>query len=186
MAYKTGSVTTLGQMKSLADKENTLIGEVASAATDAIVEQSQNLDTHSSDKTNPHGVTAAQTGAVPLGGGTMTGILTLSGSPTADLHAATKAYVDTQTSTVIPETFTITIPASDWDSSTLKQTVSVFGISATETAQLIQPVPAISSQAMYYNCVVYCSEQSENALTFSCDKVPTADMTVYIVITDLA
>src|SRR6056300_562689 len=29
-----------------------------------------------------------------LAGGTMTGALTLSGAPTADLHAATKAYVD--------------------------------------------------------------------------------------------
>jgi len=32
---------------------------------------------------------------VPLAGGTMTGLLTLSGAPTANLHAATKAYVDT-------------------------------------------------------------------------------------------
>ena len=32
---------------------------------------------------------------VPLAGGTMTGALTLSGDPTADLHAATKQYVDT-------------------------------------------------------------------------------------------
>jgi Chaperone of endosialidase len=33
--------------------------------------------------------------AVPLAGDTMTGLLTLSGPPTAALHAATKAYVDT-------------------------------------------------------------------------------------------
>ena len=32
--------------------------------------------------------------AVPLAGGTMTGSLTLSGAPTSNLHAATKAYVD--------------------------------------------------------------------------------------------
>lgn len=32
--------------------------------------------------------------AVPKAGGTMTGLLTLSGSPTASNHAATKAYVD--------------------------------------------------------------------------------------------
>ena len=31
---------------------------------------------------------------LPLSGGTMTGALTLSGAPTADLHAATKKYVD--------------------------------------------------------------------------------------------
>lgn len=33
-------------------------------------------------------------GMVPKAGGTMTGALTLSGAPTADLHAATKKYVD--------------------------------------------------------------------------------------------
>jgi len=32
---------------------------------------------------------------LPLAGGTLTGALTLSGAPTADLHAATKAYADT-------------------------------------------------------------------------------------------
>jgi len=32
--------------------------------------------------------------ALPKGGGTMTGALTLSGAPTANLHAATKTYVD--------------------------------------------------------------------------------------------
>ena len=31
---------------------------------------------------------------LPLGGGTLTGALTLAGAPSADLHAATKAYVD--------------------------------------------------------------------------------------------
>ena len=34
-----------------------------------------------------------------LAGGTMTGALTLSGAPTAFLHAATKAYVDSVSST---------------------------------------------------------------------------------------
>ena len=52
------------------------------------------LTAHINNKSNPHGVTAVQAGAVPLSGGTMTGSLTLSGAPTANLHAATKAYVD--------------------------------------------------------------------------------------------
>lgn len=37
---------------------------------------------------------------LPLAGGTMTGALTLSGAPTADLQAATKGYVDTAVSGV--------------------------------------------------------------------------------------
>ena len=40
------------------------------------------------------GVTAGS-GFLALSGGTMTGALTLSGAPTSNLHAATKAYVDT-------------------------------------------------------------------------------------------
>lgn len=41
-------------------------------------------------------VAGVQTGQafLPLGGGTMTGPLTLSGPPVSSLHAATKAYVD--------------------------------------------------------------------------------------------
>lgn len=47
-------------------------------------------------------LTAASSGAAPvlIGGSTMTGLLTLSGAPTADLHAATKLYVDTHPVTV--------------------------------------------------------------------------------------
>ena len=35
--------------------------------------------------------------ALPRSGGTMTGLITLSGAPTATLHAATKGYVDNET-----------------------------------------------------------------------------------------
>ena len=48
--------------------------------------------------TNGSGVmswgTVATSGVLALTGGTMTGALTLSGAPTSNLHAATKAYVD--------------------------------------------------------------------------------------------
>ena len=39
---------------------------------------------------------------LPLAGGTMTGLLTLSGAPTSALHAATKGYVDSAISTANP------------------------------------------------------------------------------------
>ena len=38
--------------------------------------------------------TATEVGALPIGGGTLTGPLTLNGSPTENLHPATKKYVD--------------------------------------------------------------------------------------------
>lgn len=39
-------------------------------------------------------LTASDVGALPITGGTLTGALTLNGAPTANLHAATKQYVD--------------------------------------------------------------------------------------------
>ena len=45
-------------------------------------------------------------------GATMTGALTLSGAPTSNLHAATKAYVDTATATVTSNSTTTYIPLS--------------------------------------------------------------------------
>lgn len=44
--------------------------------------------------------TAELVGAVPINGGTMTGMLELSSDPTTDLHAATKRYVDTTVDTM--------------------------------------------------------------------------------------
>ena len=39
---------------------------------------------------------------MPLAGGTFTGLITLSGAPTANLHAATKAYVDSNSGNALP------------------------------------------------------------------------------------
>lgn len=53
------------------------------------------------DSTGNIALTAAQTGAVPLSGGTMTGPLNLV-SPTASAHGATKSYVDSAASKASP------------------------------------------------------------------------------------
>ena len=45
---------------------------------------------------------------LPLTGGILTGLLTLSGPPTSNLHAATKAYVDAHVSTVTVDGVSIT------------------------------------------------------------------------------
>ena len=56
---------------------------------------------------------------------------------------------------------------------------------ADETKQLIQPVPAIASQAAYLTAGILCTGQAANNLTFTCQTVPEADLTVYVVITDV-
>ena len=80
---------------------------------------------------------------------------------------------------------TITLSASGWDSTAKTQTVTVAGVSATETAQLITPVPALASQAAYYDAGILCTAQAVDSLTFTCTTVPTEDLTVYVVIQEV-
>lgn len=105
----------------------------------------------------------------------ITGLL----DPVDSADAANKAYVDSKA----PTSVTVTLSASSWSSNT--QTVTVSGVSATETAQLITPTPAISSQSAYYEAGIMCTNQGTNSLTFTCQTVPTSNLTVYVVIQPL-
>lgn len=99
--------------------------------------------------------------------------------PTDPDDAANKAYVDSKA----PTSVTITLSASSWSSNT--QTVTVSGVVASETAQLITPTPAIASQSAYYEAGIMCTGQAANSLTFTCQTVPTSNLTVYVVIQPL-
>lgn len=101
-------------------------------------------------------------------------------SPSASNDAANKAYVDSKS----PTSVAITLTTSGWSSNT--QTVTVSGVSATETAQLITPTPAIASQSAYYEAGIMCTKQAANSLTFTCQTVPTSNLTVYVVIQPLS
>lgn len=82
-----------------------------------------------------------------------------------------------------PKSVSITLPASGWSDST--QTVTVHGVLADETKQLIQPCPAMASQTAYYEAGILCTGQAANQLTFTCQTVPTTDLTVYIVMQEV-
>lgn len=101
-------------------------------------------------------------------------------TPISDTDAANKAYVDSKA----PTSVTITLSASSWSSNT--QTVTVSGVVAAETAQLITPTPAIASQSAYYEAGIMCTGQAANSLTFTCQTVPTSNLTVYVVIQPLS
>lgn len=93
--------------------------------------------------------------------------------PTAsDIGAATK-----------PTYASVTLSSSGWSDNT--QTVTVNGVLADETKQLIQPMPAVASQVAYMSAGIYCSGQAANSLTFTCSETPAEDITLYIVITEV-
>ena len=77
----------------------------------------------------------------------------------------------------------ITLLAANW--SNYSQSVTVTGVSATETDQLIQPVPAAVSLNAYQTAQVQATGQAADSLTFSCKTVPLVDLTVYVCITSL-
>ena len=85
-----------------------------------------------------------------------------------------------------PKSVSVILPASSWDSSAKTQTVAVTGVSATETAQMITPTPALASQTAYYDAGILCTGQAADSLTFTADAIPTADLTVYVVIQEVA
>lgn len=79
---------------------------------------------------------------------------------------------------------TITLSSSAWSSNS--QTVTVSGVTADELDQLITPTPAIASQSVYYEAGIMCTNQGTNSLTFTCQTVPTSNLTVYVVIQPLS
>ena len=84
-----------------------------------------------------------------------------------------------------PKCVTVTLSSTGWDSTAKTQTVAVPGVLADETKQLITPVPAMASQSAYYEAGIKCTGQAANSLTFTVDAVPTADLTVYVVIQEV-
>ena len=87
---------------------------------------------------------------------------------------------------VKPSVTQITLSTSAWDSAHNTQTVAVSGVSADENAQLITPTPVISSQTVYYESGILCTGQAVDSLTFTCKTVPAEDLTVYVVIQEVA
>lgn len=85
-----------------------------------------------------------------------------------------------------PVSTAVTLSTSGWDSSAKIQTVTVSGILADETKQLITPTPALASQTAYYDAVILCTGQAADKLTFTAKKVPTDDLTVYVTIQEVS
>ena len=74
----------------------------------------------------------------------------------------------------------ITLLASGWVNG--EQTVTVEGILADESKQIIEIIPAKASIASYLEAKIYCSAQGEDELTFTIggDTIPTSNLNVYV------
>ena len=83
-----------------------------------------------------------------------------------------------------PKSIAVTLLAASWSSN--QQTVTATGVLADETKQLIQPMPAIESQSFYFAAGIMCTGQAADSLTFSCQTVPTENLTVYVVIQEVS
>lgn len=74
-------------------------------------------------------------------------------------------------------TVSATLTTSAWSSKS--QSVSVAGVTANN-AVMVAPAPA--SQKVYTTARVYCTGQTDGKLTFSCDEVPTTNITINVII----
>ena len=79
------------------------------------------------------------------------------------------------------------LPSTGWATSgdVYTQTVTISGVSATETEQEIHVTPASASMIAYMEAGVYASGQAANQITFKASKKPTVNLTVYVVIRTL-
>ena len=91
-------------------------------------------------------------------------------------RAANKNYVDQYA----PHATLVTLTVAGWNSASKTQTVTVSGILADESAQLIIPMPATASMTAYNDAGIQCTGQAANSLTFTAETVPTAAISVYV------
>ena len=77
----------------------------------------------------------------------------------------------------VHKTSTATLNKASWSNNTL--TVSVSGVTASNTV-IVSPAPA--SHEAYATAGVYCSAQASGKLTFTCKNVPSAALTVNVIV----
>ena len=101
----------------------------------------------------------------------------------ADIYRYTMTnYTGTQYNTLLPKsayTTTATLPVSGWSSSNKSQTINVAVVTTTDD---IVVTYAPSSHDAYVNAGIYCSAQGNGTLTFKCNKIPTSNVTVNIML----
>lgn len=98
---------------------------------------------------------------------------------------AREDHVHPRDTSLLPVVTLVTLSAAGWDGTAKTQTVTVNGVLADESKQLILPMPAMASIAAYNDAGVKCTGQAANSLTFTCDTVPTANLSVYVTVQEV-
>ena len=76
-----------------------------------------------------------------------------------------------------PTQLTVTLLSNGWSNKT--QTVSAAGVTASN---LVMYFPAPASYSAYVDAEIYATAQGTNSLTFTCDTVPSTNITVNVAI----
>lgn len=76
-------------------------------------------------------------------------------------------------------TLTLTLAVASWNTTSKTISVTASGVTASN---LVMVSPAPASTSAYSAAGVYCSAQASNGLTFTCSSIPTAALTVNVVI----
>lgn len=72
---------------------------------------------------------------------------------------------------------TVTLTTAGWDTSTKQQTVNITGMSADKVC-IVSPAPA--SFVAYGEAQVRATAQGSGTLTFTCEDIPSAELTVIV------
>ena len=75
----------------------------------------------------------------------------------------------------------VTLSASEWDADTKSQTITVFGVLADESAQLVTSTPLTMSARAYINAGVVLTGREDDTVTFTAETIPIEDIKLYVV-----
>lgn len=79
-----------------------------------------------------------------------------------------------------PVSTTVTLTSADWDSATKAQTVNADRVTTTN---IVTVSPATKASAdIWAESGLFCTEQGDGTLKFTCTDIPTADISVNVVI----
>lgn len=92
-----------------------------------------------------------------------------------------ETYVQDAISSVCAKYVLVKLTASGW-SEGKEQIVSVPGLKISAAEQLIIPTQSGANIGKYYSAGIRISARADDELTFSCETIPTANITVFLII----